>query len=84
MDVIGLSYAEYSDAEREAVVHAHPRTARFKEDISQAVYDGIKHKPETLHSVRPKQGWRGAYGETPSAPNMRCVAYLSPTATASL
>jgi hypothetical protein len=24
------------------------------------------------------------YGETPSVPNMRCVAYLSPTATASL
>src|SRR6202008_4826364 len=27
--------------------HAHPRTARFKEDIIQAFYDGIKHKPET-------------------------------------
>ncbi len=47
MDVMGLSYAEYSDAEREAVVHAHPRTAHFKEDIIQAFYDGIKHKPET-------------------------------------
>ena len=47
MDVLGLSYAEYSDTEREAVVHAHPRTAHFKEDIIQAFYDGIKHKPET-------------------------------------
>ena len=47
MDVLGLSYAEYSDAEREAVVHAHPRPAHFKEDIIQAFYDGIKHKPET-------------------------------------
>jgi hypothetical protein len=47
MDVMGLSYAEYSDAEREAVVHAHPRTPRFKEDIIQAFYDGNKHKPET-------------------------------------
>src|SRR5260370_30178654 len=27
MDVLGLAYSEYSDAEREAVVHAHPRTA---------------------------------------------------------
>ena len=35
------------DAEREAVVHAHPRTPHFKEDIIQAFYDGIKHKPET-------------------------------------
>jgi hypothetical protein len=34
-------------AEREAVVHAHPRPAHFKEGIIQAFYDGIKHKPET-------------------------------------
>ena len=47
MDVLGISYAEYSDAERDAVVHAHPRTAHFKEDIIQAFNDGIKHKPET-------------------------------------
>jgi hypothetical protein len=47
MDVLGLSYAEYSDAEREAVVHAHPRPGQFKEDIIQAFYDGIKHKPDT-------------------------------------
>jgi len=37
-----------SDAEREAVVHAHPRTPNFKEDIIQAFYDGIKHKPDTF------------------------------------
>jgi hypothetical protein len=47
MDVLGINYAEYSDSEREAVVHAHPRTSRFKEDIIQAFYDGNKHKPET-------------------------------------
>jgi HD superfamily phosphodiesterase len=47
MDVLGLKYAEYSDAEREAVVHAHPRTPHFKEDIIQTFYDGIKRKPET-------------------------------------
>lgn len=47
MDVLGLTYAEYSNAEREAVVEAHPRTAHFKEDIIQAFYNGIKHKPET-------------------------------------
>jgi HD superfamily phosphodiesterase len=47
MDVLGLTYPEYSDAEREAVVRAHPRTDHFKEDIIQAFYDGIKHKPET-------------------------------------
>jgi hypothetical protein len=47
MDVLGLKYAEYSDAEREAVVHAHPRTEQFKEDIIQAFYDGMKHRPDT-------------------------------------
>ena len=47
MDVLGLAYSEYSDAERNSVVGAHPRTAHFKEDIIQAFYDGIKHKPET-------------------------------------
>jgi HD superfamily phosphodiesterase len=47
MDVLGLTYAQYSDAEREKVVHAHPRTAHFKEDIIQSFYAGIKHKPQT-------------------------------------
>jgi hypothetical protein len=47
MDVLGLTYPEYSDAERNAVVHAHPRDDRFKEDILQAFYDGIRHKPQT-------------------------------------
>jgi HD superfamily phosphodiesterase len=47
MDVLGLSYAEYSEDEREAIVHAHPRSEHFKEDIIQAFYDGIKHKPDT-------------------------------------
>ena len=47
MDVLGLGYNEYSDAEREAVVRAHPRSAHFKEDIIRAFYNGIKHKPET-------------------------------------
>ena len=47
MDVLGLTYPEYSDAERNAVVRAYPRGNHFKEDIIQAFYDGIKHKPET-------------------------------------
>jgi HD superfamily phosphodiesterase len=47
MDVLGIAYSEFSDAEREAVVRAHPRSDRFKEDIIQAFYDGIRHKPDT-------------------------------------
>jgi hypothetical protein len=47
MDVLGIGYSEFSDADREAVVGAHPRPGHFKEDIIQAFYDGIKHKPQT-------------------------------------
>lgn len=47
MDVLGLTYGEYDDATRDAVVAAFPRTPQFKEDIIQAFYDGIKHKPDT-------------------------------------
>jgi hypothetical protein len=47
MDVLGLAYPEYSDVERKAVVHAHPRSNNFKEAIIQAFYAGIRHKPET-------------------------------------
>ena len=47
MDVLGLSYDQYPDDVREAVVRAFPRTPTFKEDILQAFYDGIKHKPDT-------------------------------------
>src|SRR6202167_1415012 len=39
-DIIG-------SADRKAVVRAYPRTQHFKEDITQAFYDGIKDKPLT-------------------------------------
>ena len=47
MDVLGLAYNDFSAAEREAVVQAHPRSPHFKDDIIQSFYDGIKHKPAT-------------------------------------
>lgn len=47
MDVLGIGYEIFPDPEREAVVAAYPRTPHFKEDIIQAFYDGIKHKPDT-------------------------------------
>jgi hypothetical protein len=47
MDVLGIAFSEFTDVEREAVVRAHPRPRRFKEEIIQAFYDGFHHKPET-------------------------------------
>jgi hypothetical protein len=39
MDVLGIAFFEFTEAERDAVVHAHPRSGRFKEEIIQAFYD---------------------------------------------
>lgn len=47
MDVLGLIYGQYTEAERTAVVSGFPRTPHFKEDIIQAFYEGIRHKPDT-------------------------------------
>jgi hypothetical protein len=47
MDVLGLTYDQYPGEAREAVVAAFPRPPAFKEDIIQAFYDGIRHKPGT-------------------------------------
>jgi hypothetical protein len=46
MDVLGIAYDDFTEAQRKAVVSAYPRTP-FKEDFIQAFYEGIKHKPET-------------------------------------
>jgi HD domain len=47
MDSLGIGYSDFAEADREAVVRAYPRPEHFKEDIIQAFYNGIKHKPET-------------------------------------
>jgi HD domain-containing protein len=47
MDVLGIAFSNFTEAEREAVVCVHPRPGRFKEEIIQAFYDGIHRKPET-------------------------------------
>ena len=47
MDVLGIAFSEFMEAEGQAVVDAHPRPAHFKEEIIQAFYEGIHHKPET-------------------------------------
>ena len=47
MDVLGIAFSEFTEAEREAVVRVHPRPGRFKEEIIQAFYNGFHRKPET-------------------------------------
>ena len=47
MDVLGMGFPNVSDAHRADVVAAHPRGTQFKQDIVEAFYQGIRHKPET-------------------------------------
>jgi hypothetical protein len=47
MDVLGIAFSDFTEAQREAVVRVHPRPGRFKEEIIRAFYDGIYRKPET-------------------------------------
>jgi HD superfamily phosphodiesterase len=47
MDVLGLGYHEVADAQRDAIVEAHPRGDHFKEQIIHAFHDGFCHKPDT-------------------------------------
>jgi hypothetical protein len=37
----------FTEAQCTSIVHAFPRAPGFEEEIIQAFYDGIKHKPET-------------------------------------
>jgi HD domain len=47
MDVLGITHDQVLDEAHKAVVRAFPRTPRFEEDIIQAFYDGMRHKPHT-------------------------------------
>src|SRR5258706_4617727 len=43
MDVLGIAYSEFSNADHEAIVSAYPLTEHFKGNIIQTFYDRIKH-----------------------------------------
>lgn len=47
MDVLGIGYENFSETIRGDIISFFPRTPQFKEDIINAFYDGIKHKPHT-------------------------------------
>lgn len=46
-DVLGLHHEGLNSDDRDSVVALHPRGDQFKEEIIQAFYDGIRHKPQT-------------------------------------
>lgn len=51
MDLVGLGHDDFTDAQRRAVEAAHPHPPQFAEDLLQALYDGLKHRPETTYGT---------------------------------
>ncbi|TXR46500.1 HD domain-containing protein [Phyllobacterium endophyticum] len=51
MDLAGFGYDEFTDAQRDAVETAYPHPPRFAEDLLEALYDGVKHRPETTQGT---------------------------------
>jgi hypothetical protein len=47
MDVLGIAYERFTPAQREAVIAAHPRGPHFKNNIIDAFYQGMKHRPDS-------------------------------------
>jgi HD superfamily phosphodiesterase len=51
MDLVGIGYNDFTAAQRNAVEAAHPRSPQFAEDFMQALYDSLKHRPETTQGT---------------------------------
>ena len=51
MDLVGLGYDDFTDVQRQAVEAAYPHSPRFAEDLVQALYEGLKHRPETTQGT---------------------------------
>lgn len=47
VDVLGIAYDQFTPEQREAVLAAHPRGTRFKTNIIDAFYEGMKHRPDS-------------------------------------
>lgn len=51
MDLVGFGYDDFTEAQRRAVETAHPHPSGFAEDLLEALYDGLKHRPETTQGT---------------------------------
>jgi HD superfamily phosphodiesterase len=51
MDLVGAGYDDFTAAQRNAVEAAHPRPQQFADDFMQALYDSLKHRPETTQGT---------------------------------
>jgi hypothetical protein len=51
MDLVGLGYDRFTEAERDAIEAAYPHPPGFAEHVLQALYDGLEHRPETAQGT---------------------------------
>lgn len=51
MDLVGAGFNDFTPAQRGAVEAAHPREVQFANDFMQALYDSLKHRPETTQGT---------------------------------
>lgn len=51
MDLVGAGYDGFSATERGAVEAAYPHPPHFAEDFMQALYNGLKHRPEATQGT---------------------------------
>ena len=51
MDLVGAGYDDFTAAERNAVEAAYPHPPQFAEDFLEAVYNSLKHRPETTQGT---------------------------------
>jgi hypothetical protein len=51
MDLVGAGFDDFTPAQRSAVEAAYPRPPEFAEGFLQALYDSLKHRPETTQGT---------------------------------
>jgi HD domain len=51
MDLVGAGFDDFTAEQRSAVEAAHPRQPQFAEGFLKALYDSLKHRPETTQGT---------------------------------
>jgi hypothetical protein len=54
---LSAGYDDFTAAQRSAVEAAYPRQPQFAEGFLQALYDSLKHRPETTQGTGLPMQW---------------------------
>jgi hypothetical protein len=64
MDVLGFAYKKFDEQQRLGVVAAHPRGNQFKQDIIDAFYHGMAHRPDSTFGTVTTTCWHSKIGNS--------------------